>query len=64
MGSWVGVAPPALVIAISKKLLQLLLKSTAALDEAGDEQDKAASAWMSILLAVVPFLPAQMVHIL
>ena len=61
VNAWAAVAPANLVTAVAKKLLQLLLQSTAV---RGDEQDQAASGWMSILLAVVPFLPQQMVHIL
>jgi len=61
VNAWAGVAASSLVAAVAKKLLQLLLQSTSA---QGESQDKAASGWMSILLAVVPYLSAQMVHIL
>lgn len=61
VNAWAGVAAPSLVAAVAKKLLQLLLQSTSV---GGESQDKAASGWMSILLAVVPYLSPQMVHIL
>eukprot|EP00606_Chrysophyceae_sp_TOSAG23-5_P000419 GSChrysophyteH2.ASY1.ANO1.326.1 assembled CDS len=67
VNAWSGIAPPNLVTAVAKKLLQLLLQSTTASAGAGvvdQEKEAAASGWMSILLAVVPFLPQQMVHIL
>jgi ribosomal RNA-processing protein 12 len=64
VSAWASVSPAPLVTAISKKLMQLLLQSTAPSLAVGSNSGDAAASWMSITLAMVPHLPVPMVHIL
>lgn len=60
VAAWASVAPATLVSAISKKLLQLLLRSTGG---DGDSND-AASGWLAVVIAIIPHLPHTMVALL
>ena len=64
VSAWTSVAPTSLVTVISKKLLQLLLQSTTPNLSVGTIKADAGASWMAITLAVVPYLPAPMIHIL
>lgn len=64
VSAWTSVSPTSLVTVISKKLLQLLLQSTAPSLSVGPNKADAGASWMAITLAVVPYLPAPMIHIL
>lgn len=46
IAAWAGTSPPALLVAVSKKLLQLLLTSTGAM---GGSDSEAASMWMAVV---------------
>ena len=56
---WSSLAEKSLVSAIAKKLLQQLLVSTGAVDNS--ELNNKAAGWLSIVLAIAPYLSQQMV---
>ena len=61
IAAWAGASPPALLVAVSKKLLQLLLTSTGAV---GATDSEAASVWMAVVQAIIPHMPEAMVTLL
>ena len=61
IAAWAGASPPALLVAVSKKLLQLLLTSTGAV---GASDSEAASVWMAVVQAIIPHMPEAMVTLL
>ena len=64
VSAWTSIAPTSLVTVISKKLLQLLLQSTEPSLFVDSKKADAGASWMAITLAVVPYLPPSMIHIL
>nr|ADD95821.1 hypothetical protein [uncultured organism MedDCM-OCT-S08-C998] len=64
VSAWASVSTVPLVTSVSKKLMQLLLQSTAPSLVVNQTAGDAAASWMAITLAMVPHLPVPMVHIL
>jgi ribosomal RNA-processing protein 12 len=67
VAAWCDIAPAGLVSAVSKKLLQLVLTSTAASNGSGAESAResvAAAGWMAVMLAIIPLLQASLVQLL
>jgi ribosomal RNA-processing protein 12 len=58
------IAPAGMVAAVSKKLLQLVLTSTAANGLADPRENAAAAGWMAVMLAIIPLLPESLVQLL
>ena len=59
---WIRLASPSTVASISKKLLQLILSSTAGSAPASNPSSSTtASAWMAVLLAIIPCLSESLV---
>ena len=60
IAAWCEIAPDGLIAAVSKKLLQMVLTSTAAV---GGSENEAAAGWMAVLLAIIPLLPETLVGV-
>lgn len=63
IAAWSEIAPSALVAAVSKKLLQLVLTSTA-VGGSESRENVAAAGWMAVMLAIIPLLPEALVQLL
>jgi ribosomal RNA-processing protein 12 len=65
IAAWAAVAPPAMISAVCKRLLQLLLSSTTASSASMDSADAdAASVWMAVVQVMIPHMPDTMVTLL
>jgi len=60
IAAWCEISPDGLISAVSKKLLQMVLTSTAAI---GGSENEAAAGWMAVLLAIIPLLPDALVGV-
>jgi hypothetical protein len=64
IAAWCEIAPPGLVTAVSKKLLQLVLTTTASGGASDSRENVAAAGWMAVMLAIIPLLPENLVQLL
>ncbi|KAJ1434364.1 armadillo-type protein [Ochromonadaceae sp. CCMP2298] len=60
IAAWAEIAPSQLVAVVSKRLLQLVLVTTAA----EGEENAAAAGWMAVMLSIIPLLPQSLVQLL
>ena len=60
ISAWSDIAPSALVSTISRKLLQLVLSTTAA----EGPENIAAAGWMSVMVAIIPLLSESLIQLL
>ena len=71
VSAWAQVAPPTLMTTLAKKLLQILLStststssSTSGTPATESDSSSTASGWLSVMLAVIPYIPDNMVQLL
>ena len=64
IAAWCEIAPTGLVSAVSKKLLQLVLTTTATGGMSDSRENVAAAGWMAVMLAIIPLLPENLVQLL
>ena len=60
ISAWSDIAPSALVSTISRKLLQLVLSTTAV----EGPENIAAAGWMSVMVAIIPLLSESLIQLL